>query len=99
MYCIKSLSFLKAASSTPPPNLAMPSRARSRNCSIVHPDLATPIMGTFRTPSLIILCRAGKIFLWARSPVAPKKTNASERLEVVDAMEAPLGSQLTNQTV
>src|ERR1700681_960814 len=29
-------------------------------------------------PRLTMACRAGKIFLRARSPVAPKKTNASE---------------------
>src|SRR4029453_3353219 len=34
--------------------------------------------GTSRWPRLIIACNDGKIFLWARSPVAPKKTNASE---------------------
>src|SRR5499426_2133222 len=34
--------------------------------------------GTFRCPRWTIACRAGKIFLYARSPVAPKKTSASE---------------------
>src|SRR5262245_64733431 len=34
--------------------------------------------GTLRWPRLIIACKDGKIFLWARSPVAPKKTSASE---------------------
>src|SRR5262245_61179347 len=34
--------------------------------------------GTLRWPRLIIACNDGKIFLWARSPVAPKKTSASE---------------------
>src|SRR5215510_626936 len=33
--------------------------------------------GTLRCPRLTIACRAGKIFLYARSPVAPKKTRAS----------------------
>src|SRR4029453_18844493 len=33
--------------------------------------------GTVRCPRLTIACRAGKIFLYARSPVAPKKTRAS----------------------
>ena len=32
-------------------------------------------------PCLIMLCSEGKIFLWARSPVAPKNTKASERVE------------------
>ncbi len=30
------------------------------------------------SPRLASVCRAGKIFLWARSPVAPKKTRASD---------------------
>src|SRR4030095_1373098 len=34
--------------------------------------------GTLRWPRLIIACKDGKIFLCARSPVAPKKTSASE---------------------
>src|ERR1039458_6991376 len=34
--------------------------------------------GTSRCPRLIMACRAGNIFLYARSPVAPKKTSASE---------------------
>src|SRR6266446_2469505 len=33
--------------------------------------------GTLRCPRLTIACSAGKIFLYARSPVAPKKTRAS----------------------
>src|ERR1039457_3726587 len=78
MYPIKSQSFWKASSSTPPPNFTRLSRARSRSCSTVQPDLATPITGTVSAPCFTMLCRAGKIFLWARSPVAPKKTNASE---------------------
>src|SRR4029453_17150528 len=40
--------------------------------------LATPMTGTLRWPRLIIACKDGKIFLCARSPVAPKKTSASE---------------------
>src|SRR6266478_1663676 len=34
--------------------------------------------GTLRWPRLIIACNDGNIFLCARSPVAPKKTRASE---------------------
>src|SRR5215831_9660925 len=34
--------------------------------------------GIARWPRLTIACSAGKIFLYARSPVAPKKTSASE---------------------
>src|SRR5580698_11090026 len=56
----------------------MPSRARSRSCSRFHPAFATPITGTFKLPRLIIACSDGKIFLCARSPVAPKKTKASD---------------------
>ena len=41
-------------------------------------ERATPITGTLRVPRLTIACRAGKIFLKARSPVAPKKTKVSE---------------------
>lgn len=33
---------------------------------------------TLRCPRLTIACSDGKIFLYARSPVAPKKTSASE---------------------
>src|SRR6266581_5306506 len=33
--------------------------------------------GTLRCPRCTIACSAGKIFLYARSPVAPKKTRAS----------------------
>src|SRR4029453_3293121 len=43
-----------------------------------QPALATPMTGTLRWPRLIMACNDGKIFLWARSPVAPKKTSASE---------------------
>src|SRR4029434_2278505 len=43
-----------------------------------QPALATPMTGTLRWPRLSMACNDGKIFLWARSPVAPKKINASE---------------------
>src|SRR5580692_9233775 len=36
------------------------------------------MIGTFRCPRFTIACSDGKIFLYARSPVAPKKTSASE---------------------
>src|SRR5262249_3036918 len=52
--------------------------ARARSCSRFQPALATPMTGTLRCPRLTIACSAGKIFLYARSPVAPKKTRASE---------------------
>ena len=54
------------------------SRARARSWSRVQPALATPMTGTLRSPRAAIDCSAGKIFLNARSPVAPKKTSASE---------------------
>src|SRR5262245_40649866 len=56
----------------------MPSRARSRSCSTVQSDDATPITGTLRSPRLTMLYSDGKTFLWARSPDAPKNTRASE---------------------
>ena len=34
--------------------------------------------GTFRSPRFAIAYSAGKIILWARSPVTPKSTSASE---------------------
>src|SRR4029450_11936518 len=68
----------KAEASTPPPNFSSPSRARARSCSTFQPALATPMTGTLRWPRLIMACNDGKIFLCARSPVAPKKTSASE---------------------
>src|SRR6266481_6361749 len=43
-----------------------------------HPDLATPTTGALRAPRFTMACSDGKIFLYARSPVAPKKTSASE---------------------
>src|SRR5262249_18191640 len=51
--------------------------ARARSCSRFQPALATPMTGTLRCPRLTIACSAGKIFLYARSPVASKKTRAS----------------------
>src|SRR5262252_5875067 len=36
-----------------------------------------------RWPRLIIACKAGKIFLYARSPVAPKNTRASEFVSLI----------------
>src|SRR3979411_2417915 len=57
----------------------MLARARSSSWSRVQPALATPITGTSSVPWRTMFCRAGKIFLYARSPVAPKKTSASER--------------------
>ena len=66
------------ASGSKPPYRSTLSRARARSWSSVQPALATPITGMSRLPRLASACRAGNIFLWARSPVAPKKTSASE---------------------
>ena len=51
---------------------------RALRWSRSQPALATPMTGTSRWPCLTIAWSAGKIFLWARSPVAPKNTNASD---------------------
>src|ERR1700751_3844670 len=56
----------------------MLSLAPAFNWSRLQPDLATPMTGTLRWPRFTIACSAGKIFLYARSPVAPKKTRASD---------------------
>src|SRR6202021_819635 len=49
----------------------------------VQPALATPITGTSRWPRFTMACRAGKIILYARSPVAPKKTSTSEFVTII----------------
>jgi hypothetical protein len=41
-----------------------------------------------RWPRFTIACSAGKIFLYARSPVAPKNTRASEGPSVITAQSA-----------
>src|SRR5271154_6470797 len=77
MYWSSDRSFANAASSTPPPYSLRLARARSRSCSMPQPDFATPMTGTSRNPRWTMPWREGKIFLYARSPVAPKKTSAS----------------------
>ena len=53
-------------------------RAWSRRSSSLQSDEATPTTGTpLLAPETSIAYTAGKIFLWARSPVAPKRTRAS----------------------
>src|SRR5882762_3828120 len=47
--------------------------------------------GTFRCPRLTIAWSAGKIFLWARSPVAPKKTSASDDVGVKVVIQSATG--------
>src|SRR6188768_250279 len=56
----------------------MLARARSRRLSRLDPPRDTPTIGKGAWPRLSIQCKAGKIFLNARSPVAPKRTKASE---------------------
>ena len=66
-----------------PPCFSTLSCARARNWSSVQPALATPMTGTSSWPRLAMACSAGKIFLYARSPVAPKNTSASERVSAI----------------
>src|SRR5688572_1412462 len=56
----------------------MLARARSWSWARVQPAFATPTIGTVSRPRRTRPWSAGKIFLYARSPVAPKKTRASE---------------------
>src|SRR5277367_5170370 len=79
MYLSWLTSFGKATLSTPPPCWVTLSRARATSCSRVKPDLATPTTGQGNVPRLTMFWSAGNIFLKAKSPVAPKKTSASER--------------------
>src|SRR5262245_45221771 len=71
-------SLRKASGSTPPPCFSRLSCARAFSCSSVQPAFATPITGMSSVPRRTIACSAGKIFLYARSPVAPKNTSASD---------------------
>src|SRR2546421_1515530 len=77
MYGSRAASCAKAASSTPP-CCSMLWRARARNWSRLQPDRATPMIGMSSWPRRISAWSAGKICLYARSPVAPKNTNASD---------------------
>jgi hypothetical protein len=61
----------KASGSAPPPCSSTLSLARARRSSSFQPCFATPMTGTERTPRRTIPWSAGKIFLKARSPVAP----------------------------
>src|SRR5215831_8294282 len=90
MYFSRPLNFANAAESSPPCFSTL-SLARARNWSRFHPALATPITGMSRWPRWIIACKAGKIFLYARSPVAPKNTRASECIALIPP---PLGGLL-----
>src|SRR5256714_14840744 len=90
-----------------PPCFSTLSRARAFSWSKFQPAFATPMTGTSSRPCCTIACNDGKIFLYARSPVAPKKTSASERgasiivslrlrrlLEVPTELEAHGGQKL-----
>src|SRR5262245_31470336 len=77
MYCSNEVSLRNASGSTPP-CFSRLSCARAFSCSSVQPAFATPITGMSSVPRRTIACRAGKICLYARSPVAPKKTSASD---------------------
>src|SRR5262245_9028346 len=78
MYFSRASSFPNTSGSMCSPLFSTLSRARSCSWSSVHPALATPTTGMFRLPRRTIAYRAGKICLCARSPVAPKKTSASD---------------------
>src|SRR5580692_1735395 len=69
-----------------PPYSFTLARARSTSSARPHPDFATPTIGTVSRPRRTSDWRAGKIFLYARSPVAPKKTRASEGVQFSVAM-------------
>src|SRR5947209_18207338 len=51
---------------------------RLRSCVIVIGEAATPMTGTVSAPRFTSEYSAGNICLYARSPVTPKSTNASE---------------------
>src|SRR4029450_7426295 len=89
------VSLRKASGSTPPPCFARLSCARARSWSRVHPAFATPISGMSSVRRRTIACSAGKIFLYARSPVAPKKTSASDcsAMALALLLEVPAESQ------
>ena len=61
-----------------PPCFSTLSLARALNRSRLQSSRATPTTGTLSVPRFTMACSAGKIFLYARSPVAPKNTNVSE---------------------
>ena len=64
--------------STPPPCVSMLSRARAWMRPTSSGSRPTATTGASRRPRFTIAWSAGKIFLKARSPVAPKITSASE---------------------
>src|SRR5437868_6292716 len=52
-------------------------------------DDATPTTGMPSLPARAMSYSAGKIFLWTRSPVTPKRTSASERPSWLMAIGCP----------
>ena len=54
------------------------SATRARNCFSVHFVRATPMTGMFSRPRRSIAASAGKIILYARSPLAPNSTSPSD---------------------
>ena len=52
------------------------------------------MIGTSRCPRRIIAWSAGKIFLNARSPVAPRKTNASDRTVLIESALLDVAAEL-----
>ena len=79
----QSRQFGECVTIQPPPYFSTLSCARMRNWSRFQPALATPMTGTSRSPRLAIAWSEGKIFLYARSPVAPKNTSASECVSLI----------------
>ena len=63
----------------------MLSRARAWMRIASSGSRPTATTGASSRPRFTIACRAGKIFLKARSPVAPKITNASDGLRAMRA--------------
>src|SRR4029077_10847273 len=59
--------------------------------STVNFDDATPITGILRSPRLVMEYSAGKIFLYARSPVIPKNTSASEGTRIMGSSMSGIG--------
>src|SRR5262249_1141962 len=79
-----------AASSVPEIPLAPPGQITQHSAMAprVQPDFATPMTGMFRWSRFTSACSAGKIILYARSPVAPKKTRASDWGLLMEALRS-----------
>src|SRR3546814_2096004 len=81
----------RAASTTSSTCSDTDSRIRARRSSSDHSDELTPITGTpsANDPSTTIWYSAGYSFFFARSPVAPKSTTASDRSDVATSASLP----------